>query len=253
MSPAAIIAIAVGGTLLVAGAIIVMMVFLRRSYNADEQGALSRLNEEIPRRGWKYEERNDSFVSVFNSQNEYARQPLISMPTRQNPLNPLNEYHLPPNAYEAHRIVTGTHRGRPFIAADFRVQHAGQRHWNRLIWVRTVKPGPALTVSRTTGMASGVNHALGMGDAKYGNPEFDARFQVSAEDEGFARAVLNPAVMDYIVTQIVPLGPQTHLMLLGDHIDLTDPVTDHRDPAQLIPALDRRCDLLDRIPRSAWA
>jgi len=253
MSPAAIIAIAVGGTVLVAAAIIVMMVFLRRSYNADEQGALSRLNAEIPRRGWTYEERNDSYVSVFNSQNEYAVQPLVSMPTRQNPLNPLNPYHLPPNAYEAHQIVTGTHRGRPFIAANFRVHYAGERHWNRVIFVRTVKPGPALTVSRTAGVASHVNNALGMGDSKYGNPEFDARFRVSAEDDGFAHTVLSPAVMQYLLTEIVPLSPSTDMMLLGDHIDLSDPVTDHRDPAQLIPALDRRCDLLDRIPQSAWA
>jgi hypothetical protein len=43
------------------------------------------------------------------------------------------------------------------------------------------------------------------------------------------------------------------MSLLGDHLDLIDRISDHRDPAELIPALDRRCDLLDRIPPSAWA
>jgi len=250
MSPAAIIAVVVGGVLLVAVAIVVLMVFLRRSYNAEQQGAMSRLNEELARRGWTYEERNDSYVSVFNSQNQYAVQPLISMPTRQNPLNPLNQYHLPPNAYEAHQIVTGTHRGRPFIAANFRVHYAGERHWNRVIFVRTVAPGPALTVSRSVRLESHIRTGLGQGDLQYGNPDFDAQFQVSAEDERFARAVLNPAVMQYLLADPSQFRSMS---LLGDHIDLSEPLSDHRDPAQLIPALDRRCDLLDRIPQSAWA
>ncbi|QUQ69362.1 DUF3137 domain-containing protein [Kutzneria sp. CA-103260] len=253
MSPAAIIAIAVGGILLVAVAIVVMMVFLRRSYNAQQQGTLSRLNEEIPRRGWTYEERNDSYVSVFNSQNEYAQRPLIMMPNRQNPLAPLNPYHLPPRADQAHKIITGTHRGRPFIAALFRVHYAGKVDWNTIVWVRTARPGPALSVSRSIRLESHVRRGLGQGDVQYGNPDFDAQYQVSAEDERFARAVLNPAVMQYMLTEISPLGPSCDMWLLGDHIDLSDPMDDHRDPLTLIPALDRRCDLLDRIPQSAWA
>ncbi|MFI9383895.1 DUF3137 domain-containing protein [Kutzneria sp. NPDC052558] len=249
MSPAAILAIAGGGIVLVAVAIIVMMVFLRRSYNADEQGIMERLNAELPRRGWKYEERNDSFVSVFNAQSEHTRRPLIKMPTRQGPLNPLQPYHLPPRADQAHKIITGTHRGRPFISALFRVHYAGNIEWNKVIFVRTVAPGPALTVFREPRLANQVNSALGMGDLKYGNPDFDAQFRVSAENEGFARAVLNPAVMQYLLANAEQIRS---MELLGDNLDLSDPVSDHRDPAALIPALDRRCDLLDRIPESAW-
>ncbi len=250
MTPAAIIAIAVGGILLVAVAIVVLMVFLRRSYNSQQQGAMDRLNQELGRRGWTYEERNDSLASVFNSQNEFAKQRLISMPNKQNPLNPLNEYHLPPRADQARQIVTGTHRGRPFIAATFRVHYAGNVDWDQIIWVRTVRPGPALTVSRAARMESHVRTGLGQGDEQYGNPDFDAQFQVSAEDERFARTVLNPAVMQYLLGSPAQFRSMS---LLGDHIDFGDQVPDHRDPAQLIPALDRRCDVLDQIPQSAWA
>jgi hypothetical protein len=42
-------------------------------------------------------------------------------------------------------------------------------------------------------------------------------------------------------------------MLLGANLDVGDPIDDHRNPAELIPALDLRCDLLDLVPRSAWA
>lgn len=42
-------------------------------------------------------------------------------------------------------------------------------------------------------------------------------------------------------------------MLIGDQLDLFDPVSDHRDPEQLVPALELRCDIFDRVPASVWA
>jgi hypothetical protein len=119
-----------------------------------------------------------------------------------------------------------------------------------VIWVRTVAPGPALTVTRSPRLQSRVREAMGQDDRQLGNPDFDEQFEVSEEDERFARAVLNPAVIQFMPT--TPRRFQS-MMLLGDHIDLDDPLGDHRDPAQLIPALDLRCDLLDRVPPSAWA
>jgi hypothetical protein len=249
MSAGVVIAIAVGGTLVVFAAIVVLMVWLRRSYNADEQAALGRLNEELPRRGWTYEERNDSYVSVFNSQNQYDVQPLFSMPTRRNPLAPLQPYHLPPKAVAARHIITGTHRGRAFIAARFTVKYAGERYTDRVIWVRTPAPGPVLTVTRSPRLQSRVSKAIGQADLQLGNQDFDEQFEVSETDERFARAVLNPTMIQFLLTDPRRFRDMT---LLGDHIDLTDPLDDHRDPALLIPALDLRCDLLDRVPPSAW-
>lgn len=40
---------------------------------------------------------------------------------------------------------------------------------------------------------------------------------------------------------------------LGDQLDVLDPVSDHREPAELILALDVRCDILDLIRQRVWA
>jgi hypothetical protein len=90
----------------------------------------------------------------------------------------------------------------------------------------------------------------GPGQSRAGKPEFDKRFRVSAEDDRFAAEVLNPRMIQLL---LVAPGSFRGFWLLGGQIDMLDPVSDHRDPAELIPALDRRCDLLDLIPTTAWA
>lgn len=249
MSAAAIIAIVVGGCLVVGAAIAAMMIWLRRSYDSDEQGVLKRLGEEAARRGWKYEERNDAHISLYNSERQYHEQPFLKQPNRQNPLAPLQPYHLPPKAVAAKQVITGVHRGRPFIAAVFDVDYAGEQKPNQVIWVRTPAVGPTLSVFREVRTQSQVNKAMGQGDLQFGIPEFDDQFRVSEQDERFARAVLNPAVIHYLVHTPRKFRAMS---LLADHLDFADRVTDHRDPEQLIPALDMRCDVLDRIPQSAW-
>lgn len=250
MSTWAIVAIAVGGTLLFAGGMIAIMIRLGRAGKAEEQAKLQRLNEEVAKRGWKYEERNDEYVSLFKERNEYGKQPLFQLPTRQNPLAPLQEWHRPPRARKATQVITGVHRGRPFIAALFDVVHDGENYGETAIWVRTPAPGPALSVFRSSHLEQGVRKGMGQRDLQLGHPEFDDQYEVSEADERFARAVLNPAVIGYL------LSAQSRfraMSLLGDQLDFVDQgLTDHRDPEQLIPALDLRCDVLDRIPQSAW-
>ena len=249
MSGWLIAVIVVGGCLVVAAGVIALVVWSRRSYYADEKAVLERLKGQAADLGWTYEERNDSYVSVYNAQREYMEQSLLPMPTRRNPLAPLQPYHRPSKAVAAKKIITGMHRGRSFIAALFTVNYANEQSSVRVIWVRTPAPGPALTVSREVRLASRVNKAIGQRDVQLGNPEFDERFEISQEDERFTRAVLNPAVVQYLLS--TPCKFES-MSLLADHIAFVDQVTDHRDPEQLIPALDLRCDVLDRIPQSAW-
>lgn len=69
-------------------------------------------------------------------------------------------------------------------------------------------------------------------------------------DERFARAVLATQVTNFLATDTRQFRGFT---LLGANLDFFDQVSDYRDPKELIPALDLRCDLLDLIPRSVWA
>jgi hypothetical protein len=250
MSGALIAVIVIGGCLVVFGAIAGLLIVLNRMNKAADEGVLKRLHEEAPKRGWTYEEHNDSYISVYNANRDHYKQPLIQQPTRQNPLGPLQPYHMAPKAVAAKDIITGVHRGRPFIAATFTVNYASKQEPERVIWVRTPAPGPALSLFRVTGAESRASSAIGQGDLQLGVPEFDDKFRVSEQDEGFARAVLNPAVIQYLLNS--PRKFQS-MGLLADHIDFADRVTDHRDPEQLIPALDLRCDVLDRIPQTVWA
>jgi hypothetical protein len=236
VSAAAIIAIVVGGCLVVFGAIAVMMIWLRRSYNTHEAGALARLAEQP----WTYEERNDSYVALYNDR------PLPPYFRAENPIA------RPPRASAAHHVVTGTHRGRSFLAAEFDVYlfHRGEHIRQRCVWVRTPAARPGLSLRKVLGPQNAINRALGWDYPKSGDPEFDRRFEVSADDNRFAQAVLHPRMIQFLLHDPRPFRA---VLMTADTIDLTDPIQDHRDPLDLIPALDLRCDILDLVPLAVWA
>lgn len=240
MSTAGIVAIAVGGTVVLFGAIAVLLIWLQRSYEAGEQKVLGRLREELPRRGWTFEERNDAYVSVFN---ELPPQPFLAL---EHPLAPK------PKATAARNIITGQHRGRSFLAAEFDVYSYHRRLSNpqRCIWVRTPAPRPGLVVKKVIGPQNAINRAVGWDYATLGDPEFDKRFEVSTDDHRFAHDVLHTRMMRFLLDE--PRRFQ-EFRLVGDVIDVSDQITDHRDPVALIPALDLRCDILDLVPQAVWA
>lgn len=244
MSAGVIIAITVGGLILFAAAIIVMLVWLRRSYESDEKAALGRLQEEMPQRGWTFEERNDSYTQVRNHLSQYRLGYKLRPDLR------------PAEARKAHNVVTGWHRGRPFLAATFDIyqpvalDRPGRSGSIQTIWVRAPRLMPPLGVRRVLAAESAVNRAIGQGDLQTGNADFDQQFEIKTENEQFARAVLNPEMVRFLLADSRSFRG---FWLVGDQIEVLDAVTDHRDPAELIPALDLRCDILDRIPQSVWA
>ncbi|SEP51629.1 hypothetical protein [Amycolatopsis saalfeldensis] len=246
MSLALILVIVIGGTVLIAGAVTWFVVWNNRSLKARGEQAMARLGQEAERRGWRYEERNDSYCSLFGEGDHHVRRTVVE--EIADPRDPLLGRL---NAYEAHQVITGTHRGWPFLAAVFKVR-ALDSGWNdvRAIWVRTPVAGPALQVTPAVPLASRVNAGLGQGDLRVGDPDFDDRYEVRTGDERFARAVLAPAVIEFLKTD---QRQHRGFTLLGGKLDFLDRVADHRDPRELVPALDLRCDLLDRVPRSVWA
>lgn len=241
MSAIAVIAIVVGGILLFAGALTWFLIWNNRNYNAEKNAAMQRLTEQAPQRGWTYEERNDGYVEVYNNQQAHTPERLLVQ--------------APPQAHAAHDVITGTHRGRPFLAARFSVyQSPDVRHDGKVldvapVLVRTPAVRPMLSVRRASAMQTAVNTGLGL-TFTTGHPEFDKQFEIDGEDERFARAVLHPALIEFLLTD--PRQPRG-FWLLGGHIDVLHEVGDHRDPDNLVPALDLRCDIVDRIPQQVWA
>lgn len=110
MTPVWIVVIVVVGLLVVGGLLVAMVRWLRKSYDAEESAVLDRLRQEAPRRGWTFEERADHHTEVFDELERYPR--LIPA---------VFGIDLPPTALRAHDVVTGQHRGRPFLAARFHV------------------------------------------------------------------------------------------------------------------------------------
>ncbi|WIX78831.1 hypothetical protein QRX50_47150 [Amycolatopsis carbonis] len=211
-----------------------------------EAGVLQRLSQEAPRRGWRYEERNDSYCAYYNEGDPHLQRSFAD-----ELFSPSDPFVRPPEAFEAHEIVRGTHRGRSFLGARFKVRQRGvATYYARAVWVRTPKLGPALQVRPAVPLESRVNASIGRGDLRVGDAEFDERYEVRTGDDRFARAVLVPQVTHFLKTDPRPFRGFT---LLGANLAFGDRITDHRDLDKLVAALDLRCDLLDLIPRSVWA
>jgi hypothetical protein len=239
VSTGLIVAIAVGGGVLLLGGLAWLIGKLNKGIEGGIDSGRENLAEELSRRGWRYVETDDNIVGVYNELYRKYTHPFM--------LDPLVG---PPRATSAKDVITGVHRGRPFFAAVLDTYHHGEYMSQLCVWVRTPVPRPALTVQRMAALASRLNDAIGTGDLKTGIPEFDGNYDVRSEDPSFAAAVMNPHLVHLLLAQ----PERFHgFMLLGDQLDVFDPIHDHRDPRQLLAALDFRCDILDRIPGSVRA
>jgi hypothetical protein len=245
MSLALILVVVCGGTLLLVLAVGWFLVWNKRSLARKQEQARARLQQEIARRGWRYEERADAYCALYNEGDGYIRATAAELL-----FSPRDVLDRAPEAVEAHDVLTGVHRGREFLAAAFKVRYIGTANLLRAVWVRTPAPGPALQVTQAVPLASRVNSVLAQSDLRTGDPDFDARFDVRSGDDRFARAVLAPPVTEFLKADPRQFRGFT---LYGANLDFIDRVEDHLDPAALIPALDLRCDLLDRVPASVWA
>lgn len=235
MSTALILLITIGGTVLVFAAIAVMLVLLNRANSKAETEALGRLQQELAVRGWTYAERDDQFIETYNSRHD-----------TRSPLHPLTR---PPQARSVRDVITGTHRGRPFLAATFQTKYRGNVSNESCIWVRLPAARPSISVMKTFALQSAVNETIGW-DLRTGNQDFDRAFEVTTNNRQFALDVLAPQLAQFLLSTS---RGYRGFWLQGDYIDALDRVSDHRDPQQLVPALDFRCDILDRIPEHVWA
>ncbi|MDA2803380.1 hypothetical protein [Nocardiopsis suaedae] len=232
MSSAVVLVIVIVGTLLVFAAVGLLIFFVLRANRAHRLPEARQVRPAIEQFGWTFAEQDDAFIELYNRQFDRPelREPLWGTP----------------RATAAHDVVSGVHRGRRFVAATFDVTHQGGRRRERAVWVATPTRHPVLNISRLPQLQNSANQAIGRGGTTIGHPEFDGRFEVTGVDGGdFARAILQPDAVRFLLTD--PRTPRV-VFFRGEFLDAADPVNDHRDPQELLPALDFRCDLLDRMP-----
>ncbi|MBB3665295.1 hypothetical protein FB384_004248 [Prauserella sediminis] len=231
MSVGAILAIVFGGVLLLAAGVIALIVLVRRAGKARAAMSTSEARAAVQARGWTFAERDDSYVPLYDRQ--YDRTGWAE------------PFHRPPRATGATDVITGTHRGRPFVAATFQTVHDGKHRPERAIWVAAPAPHPMLSATRIVGPQNTINRTIGMGGVQLGDEEVDRSFEVHCDDEAFARAVFGPELKALLLHDSRSFRG---FVLRGEYLDVFDPVSDHRDPEELVAALELRCDMLDRIP-----
>ncbi len=235
MNAGLVVAIAVGGSVILLGGIAWVTKKLTGAFAPQSDDRNSRLAEELTRRGWTYGDYDESCADIHNAQPVFRA---------RNMIDPLAS---PPKAVGARDVISGTHRSRPFIATQFDVRQQGEQVFVTAIWLALPAMRPGVVVNQVNRLQSRIRSRIGQGDIQLGVPEFDDRFEITTEDETFARAVLTPDVVHFLLTD--PRAARG-FAIYGDHLNVHDGVSDHGNPEQLIAALDLRCDLLDRIPEA---
>jgi hypothetical protein len=165
-------------------------------------------------------------------------------------------------------VVTGTYRGRPFCAFEYRRKSrlSGSKgvtpgmvsldqegnlgtsiEYFRIIALGTPTHRPTLEV-RKRGLGMHTINFSGVRKTTSGHPQFDKVFQVATDHEQFARDLLTAHVTNY---------------LLGDQRTRQQPLRFERDELvtwqrgrlkapTLEPTLDYLADVLDQVPAMVW-
>ncbi len=110
--------------------------------------------------------------------------------------------------------------------------------------------GGVLEMHRSDGLSATVNTALGWNNFRTGNSDVDRKFEIVTTDQNFAQIFVNPAVVDYILAQGRSID---RVSMLGNQIFTCRYEGTYRDPDNLVRYLDMCCDIVDRVPETAWS
>lgn len=159
------------------------------------------------------------------------------------------------NATSRH-LITGMHRRRPFCAFEYaaRIHPPGmgigsmsttrrrEPYW--IVAVATPAHRPFLAVS---GRQSGATEGGGA-RIQTGHEQFDGSFSVSTGHEQFARDVLHPQLLHWLLAS--PIAHQVPFRF--ERNELVGWRSGRLDARMVEPVLDMLCDVLDRVPSPVW-
>jgi hypothetical protein len=149
-------------------------------------------------------------------------------------------------------VFTGTVGGRPAICFDYQYTTTSGSGQNRtsstthhaIFWIRLPKALGELRVGRE-GLGSKIARAVGVHDIELESEEFNHRFSVKSEDRKFAYDVLNPQLMEWLMSVDAP-GFRIHgadlLLIQSGRLQLED----------IEPRLTYLAAVTDRIPAIVW-
>jgi hypothetical protein len=99
-------------------------------------------------------------------------------------------------------VLVGERNGRTYYLFDYRYTTGGGRSSQTHCWgmaaVRVPFTFPGLDI-RPEGFLDRIGQAIGFKDLQFGFEEFDRRYHVKAFDEGFARALIDQRMMEFLL------------------------------------------------------
>jgi hypothetical protein len=161
--------------------------------------------------------------------------------------SPFELFHRAASARAVENSAWGIHRGREVVVTDYWYapdSNPSRDDVRRFVGViETARPGwPDIAVEPTDG-ASVLRAALGQGDVDLESERFNRAFEVRAADRGFASALLDARMMEWLLLEPPGVGFEVaagRLMVFGprDRASLDD----------LAEGLRRSDAFLDRVP-----
>lgn len=198
----------------------------RRNRAARDPAVSQALAQLAAAHGWSYHPRDDAFLRRFSGY-PFGRGG---------------------RARPALDLVTGTHRGRAFACFQYSPprslpagEYSAEVDYVRVVAVSLPAPVPTVLVTDASGAPRWTRRYI------VGDEAFDRVFAVGTDDERFADRVLTEPVRRWLLDNPPPGslrfgGPD----LIGWHADRGG-----FDAPMVEPAVDRLCDLLDRVPADA--
>ncbi|MBO1336039.1 hypothetical protein [Streptomyces sp. VRA16 Mangrove soil] len=154
----------------------------------------------------------------------------------------------------AWHYTTGEFRGRAFKYFEYRYNNpmsGGEAAARRNLIIESVfimaTPGtaPAVEIFRPDMLDSVMDRRTRV---QLGVSEFDERFRIASQDEGFARSVLSGDLVPFLLSD--PRAETSRIALRGDKVFTWYSGT--LSPAAAEEKLGYLCDVLDRIPAHVW-
>ncbi|WP_051899143.1 DUF3137 domain-containing protein [Sciscionella sediminilitoris] len=215
---------------------------------AERAAERERFLAELAGRGWRYEQDGTAHVPAVQAQYDNM------VPTTPGGLerglarleHPITAT---PQVRAGREVITGVHRGRPFLIGTFDEVYEGRSSQTRVEWVYLPAIRPFVSVRRTPALESAIRKGIGRGDRQLESEEFNKYFEIQSADDRFASDVLNPRMMAFLLDDRRRFRG---FSITLDKFEVQEPSREENNVAELLAALDLRCDLLELIPDFVW-